>query len=80
MFDEILPLESEFKCYIRPVIDDDEQGWGLIAANVKFPDRTGIYPRIYQWRKERDQDRRERSEKYARIVKGIKEKQTAKSK
>jgi len=47
VFDEILPLESEFKCYIRPVIDDEEQGWGLIAANVKFPDRIGIYSKIY---------------------------------
>ena len=73
--EDIIPLESEFKCYIRPIIDDDDKGWSFLAANMKVRDRVSIYPRIYQWRMERLNDKKERHEKYTQIMKALKDKQ-----
>jgi hypothetical protein len=50
---ELLKMESEFKCYIRPVIDDDYQGWGLVANNVSTSPEGSIYPWIYKLRQAR---------------------------
>jgi len=46
---EILELENEFKCYLRPVIEDTEEGWGFLAANLKVSS-SAIYPKIYHLR------------------------------
>ncbi len=46
---EILQLEEEFKCYLRPVIEDDENGWGFIAYNVNLP-KSSIYQKLYKMR------------------------------
>lgn len=41
--DEILSLENEFRCYIRPVMPDLAQGWAFLAANLTPKDPKGIY-------------------------------------
>ena len=39
---EVLQLEEEFKCYLRPVIEDDQNGWGFLAYNLSIP-KSSIY-------------------------------------
>ena len=33
-FQEVIAMEDEFKCYLRPVIEDEESGWGFVAGNI----------------------------------------------
>lgn len=44
---DILSMEDEFRCFLRPVIEDEESGWGFIADNIN-PSIKTIYPKIYQ--------------------------------
>jgi len=46
-----LKMENEFKCYLRPVIEDDQDGWGFLAANLKTSS-SAIYPKIYNFRQQ----------------------------
>jgi len=33
---EILELESEFKSYLRPVIEEDLSGWGFVTNSMIY--------------------------------------------
>jgi hypothetical protein len=42
---------------------------------MKVRDRSAIYPRIYQWRMEREHDLNDRHENYIKLIAGINEKE-----
>jgi hypothetical protein len=45
--EEVKALENEFKCYLRPVIEQgDHNGWSFLADNLKLGS-TALYPKIY---------------------------------
>lgn len=67
---DILPMEDEFKCYLRPVIEDPQEGWGFLAANLKVSS-SAIYPKIYNFRQQkRDQEdlRKENDRRIKRLI------------
>lgn len=62
-------MENEFKCYLRPVIEDDQDGWGFLAANLKTSS-SAIYPKIYNFRqqeRQREEVRKENEVKLRRL-------------
>lgn len=60
-FQEVLAMEDEFKCYLRPVIEDEETGWSFVAGNIN-PQIKTIYPKIYQLHQFIQTDKRQRQE------------------
>lgn len=48
--DELLAMEPEFKCYLRPVIEGDHKGWGFVAENFSTSPTKAVYPMVYQLR------------------------------
>jgi len=48
--DELLENEPEFKCYLRPIIRDEQQGWNFLAENMSTSSRKSVYPLIYTLR------------------------------
>jgi|LakMenEpi03Aug12_release.lakeMendotaPanAssembly.Ray.scaffolds.fasta_scaffold3593232_1 hypothetical protein len=47
--DEIIKMESEFKIYFRPIIEEDADGWGFLAENLKIGS-SAVYPKIFDIR------------------------------
>jgi formiminotetrahydrofolate cyclodeaminase len=43
---EILELESEFKSYLRPVIEEDQTGWGFITSSMIYS-KESEYQKIF---------------------------------
>ena len=48
--DELLKLEPEFKCYLRPVIQDDYNGWAFLAHNLQTSPKKAVYPMVFSLR------------------------------
>ena len=65
--EDILKQEDEFKCYLRPVIEESVNGWGFIASNLRN-DSKEIYPKIYRLR-QYIQDHEQQRESVKRIKK-----------
>ena len=45
--EELLSMEAEFKCYLRPVIQDGHSGWGFLASNLQTSPKKAVYPMVY---------------------------------
>lgn len=56
---DIMSNEDEFRCYLRPIIEEENQGWGFIAQNVDSNNKN-IYPKIYRLRKWMEDDKLKR--------------------
>jgi len=49
-----MKFENEYKSHIRSVIDQEDNGWQLLASNITKSCK--VYPFIYQTRKQLDSE------------------------
>lgn len=60
-------MEPEFKCYLRPVIEDNYDGWAFVANNLQTSPRKSIYPMVYSLRQhlyDLEIQKKEKAQKY----------------
>ena len=57
---------TEFKAYLRPVVENSEEGWKLVGDTIKN-DRDSIFPKIREARIKAEESFLDRTKEYRKI-------------
>ena len=49
--EELNQLQDEFRCFLRPIIEETNGGWEFIASHISAKNDKAIYPKILKKRR-----------------------------